>query len=46
MDQVIELSDQFIRDYYDANIDITMSQLSTLTGYTVEELKKILMGDK
>ena len=37
---------QEIRDFYDSNPDLTLAQLSRMTGYTVEELKRILMGGK
>jgi hypothetical protein len=32
-----------IRDLYDSHPDMTLSQLSRLTGRTVSELKRILM---
>ena len=35
-----------INDYYNRNWDVTLAELSMMTGYTVKELKAILMGGK
>lgn len=32
-----------IRDYFDTHPDVTLAQLSRMTGLTVAELKRILM---
>lgn len=32
-----------IRDYYDSHPDLTLAELSRITGLTVKELKRILM---
>lgn len=37
-------TDQEIADYYDTHPDITLTQLSSVTGRSVAELKEILMG--
>ena len=34
---------QQIREYYDARPDLTLAELSRITGLSVAELKKILM---
>jgi hypothetical protein len=36
--------DQKIIDFYDQNLNLTLSQLAAITGKTVPELKSILMG--
>jgi hypothetical protein len=41
----MELDPMFIREYYDANPDITLLELSFLTGCTIPDLKIILMED-
>lgn len=38
------MSDQDIIDLYDSNPDLTLQQLSRMTGKTVAELKRILMA--
>lgn len=40
----MNLSDDEIREFYDLHPDITLDQLARITGKTVAELKKILMG--
>lgn len=35
---------QQIRDYYDSHPNMTLRQLSDMTGRSVSELKAILMG--
>ena len=37
--------EQKIRDYYDSHLNLTLKELSRMTGKTIAELKKILMGD-
>jgi len=32
-----------IREYYDRHLNITLKELSAMTGRTIPELKKILM---
>lgn len=32
-----------IREYFDNHPDLTLAKLANMTGYTVAELKKILM---
>ena len=38
------MSDQQIIDFYDQNLNMTLAQLAAITGKTVPELKRILMG--
>lgn len=38
------MTNQQIRDYYDRNINLTLAELSAITGKTIAQLKKILMG--
>lgn len=38
------MTDQQIIDFYDQNLNLTLAQLAVITGKTVPELKKILMG--
>jgi len=37
------MSDQEIRDLYDASPDMTLRELSALTGRSIRELKQILL---
>lgn len=37
-------TDSEVADYYDTHPDITLEQLSRMTGRCVAELKEILMG--
>jgi hypothetical protein len=39
------MTDDEINDYYDSHPNLTLAQLSRITGKTVEQLKKILMGE-
>ena len=39
------MTDQEINDYYDSHLNMTLAELSKMTGKTIAELKKILMGD-
>ena len=41
---MVNWTNEEIATYYDSNPDITLLELSRITGYTVAELKKILMG--
>jgi hypothetical protein len=34
-----------ISEYFDSNPDLTLAKLALMTGRTVAELKKILMGE-
>lgn len=38
------MTNQQIIDFYDQNLNMTLSQLAAITGKTVPELKRILMG--
>jgi predicted HTH domain antitoxin len=35
---------EYVIEYYDSHWNITLGQLSKLSGYTVKELKHVLMG--
>lgn len=39
-------TDEEINNYYDSHLNITLRELSALTGYSVQKLKKILMGEQ
>jgi hypothetical protein len=39
------MTDAEIWDLYDSNPNLTLAQLSRMTGKSVEELKRILMPD-
>jgi hypothetical protein len=39
------MTDAEIWDLYDSHPDLTLAQLSLMTGKSVEELKMILMGE-
>lgn len=39
-------TDKSIAEYYDTHPNITLENLSMITGRTVTELKEILMGGK
>ena len=41
-----KLSNQEIKDIYDTNINITLSELSKITGKSIKQLKTILMESK
>jgi hypothetical protein len=45
MKHAIFWTDEEINEYYDQNPNLLLSQLARMTGKTVEELKKILMGE-
>ena len=38
-------TDEEISDYYDSHLNMTLRELASLTGYSVQKLKKILMGE-
>jgi hypothetical protein len=38
------MSNDQIREFYDLNPNLTLKQLSNITGLTIDQLKKILMG--
>jgi len=38
------MDDDEIKDMFDSNMNMTLSQLSAISGKTIKELKKILMG--
>ena len=42
---MLDWGNQEIREYYDSNPDVLLSELSRMTGRTVAELKRILMGE-
>jgi beta-N-acetylglucosaminidase len=35
---------EMVKDYFDSNLNITLKELSIKSGYSVKELKQILMG--
>ena len=39
------MTDQEVRDLFDENLDLTLRELSNISGKSVEELKNILMGN-
>jgi len=39
------MTDQEIKDLFDENLDLTLRELSNISGKSVEELKNILMGN-
>ena len=38
------MSDQQIIDYYDSNLNLTLAELSAITGKSIKALKRLLMG--
>ena len=38
------MSDQQIIDYYDSNLNLTLAELSAITGKSIKVLKRLLMG--
>lgn len=38
------MSDSEIREFFDSNPNLTLAELARMTGKTVPQLKKILMG--
>lgn len=38
-------SDEDIIDYYGSNLNVTLAEVSRMSGRSIEELKKILMPD-
>jgi hypothetical protein len=43
--KIMFMTDEEINDYYDSHPNLLLSQLSRITGKSVEELKRILMPD-
>jgi len=41
--RVDQMSDDQIRKYYDRHLNLTLAQLSQLTGKTIKQLKTILL---
>ena len=39
------MTDDEINEYYDSHPDLTLAQLSRMTGKSIEQLKRILMPD-
>tara|TARA_R110000782_G_scaffold90995_6_gene174198 strand:- start:294 stop:413 length:120 start_codon:yes stop_codon:yes gene_type:complete len=39
------MTDQEIIDLFDSNLNITLRELSNLSGRTIANLKKLLMGE-
>ena len=37
-------TDEEINHYYDSHLNMTLRELASLTGYSVQKLKTILMG--
>jgi len=37
------MNDDQIRQFYDSNLNLTLAQLSQLTGKTIQQLKTILL---
>jgi len=40
------MNDQQICEFFDNHPNITLAQLAAITGKTIPELKRILMGEK
>ena len=38
------MTDQQVAEYYDSNLNLTLAELSAITGKTIKQLKRILMG--
>lgn len=38
------MTNEEINHYYDTHLNLTLAELSRITGKTIPELKKILMG--
>lgn len=38
------MTNQQIREFYDSNINLTLRELSRITGKTIDQLKRILMS--
>ena len=38
------MSDQQIIEYYDSNLNLTLAELSAITGKSIKALKRLLMG--
>jgi len=40
----VDMTDEQIRHYYDTHLNMTLKELSQMTGKTIAELKKIILG--
>jgi len=38
------MSDQQIIEYYDSHLNLTLAELSAITGKSIKALKRLLMG--
>jgi len=38
------MSNQQIIEYYDSNLNLTLAELSAITGKSIKALKRLLMG--
>lgn len=41
---MVDMTPKEIREYYDRHMNITLFELSAITGRSIKELKEILMG--
>jgi len=40
----LDMTNEQIRHYYDTHLNMTLKELSQMTGKTIAELKKIILG--
>jgi hypothetical protein len=40
----LDMTDEEIRHYYDTHLNMTLKELSQMTGKTIKELKKIILS--
>jgi hypothetical protein len=40
----LDMTDEQIRHYYDTHLNMTLKELSQMTGKTIKELKKIILS--
>jgi len=38
------MTNQQINEYYDSNLNLTLAEFSAITGKSIKQLKRILMG--
>ena len=38
------MTNQQVAEYYDSNLNLTLAELSAITGKSIKQLKRILMG--
>ena len=38
------MTNQQVTEYYDSNLNLTLAELSAITGKTIKQLKRILLG--